>query len=110
MNKRILDYDPFTFTTTYHEYDPVEDTTIITEVQDIEPYLKAAHETRKDDEATAAGIKNEFWHYAKIPNSIIAKMRAEDGVDVYNKHQSKEVLRLLNTKYAFCKMTRKRHC
>ena len=110
MPKQVLDYDPLTRTTTYHEFDADENKTIITEVQDIQPFLELAKEARKNEDYSAQGIKNEMWHYGKIPNSIIAKMLAEDGVDVYNKAQSKEVIRLINTKYPECKMTRKNHC
>jgi len=109
MTKRILDYDPLSRTTTYHEYDALTDTSIISEVQDIEPFLQTAHELRKDDDYTRNGIRGEMWHYGHIPNIIVQKMLIEDGVDVFNKHQTKEVMKLLNTKYSICKTTRKRH-
>ena len=108
--KRVLDYDPLTRTTTYHEYDSLEDKTIITEVQDIEPYLERSQRLRNDDDYTRKGIKEEMWHYASIPNVVIEKMRSEDGVDVYQKGNEKAVLKLLNTKYSYLKTTRKRHC
>lgn len=110
MTKRILDYDAATLTTTFHEFDPITDVTTITEVQDIEPYLRRSEYFRKDDDYTKKGIQNEMWHYASIPNAIVSKMLAEDGIDVFSKAQEKEVLKLLNTKYQYLKHTRKRHC
>ena len=106
---QVLDHDPESKTTTYHKYDPVEDETIITEIQDIEPFLKGANELRKDDDYSKTGIKKEMWHYARVPNSIIMRMKLEDGVDFYSPHQRKEMMRLINTKYAFCKTTRGFH-
>ena len=110
MTRRILDYDPEARITTYHEYDDQTDKSHIIEVQDIEPFLKRAQALRNDDEYTKKGIKNELWHYAHIPNIIVEKMLREDGVNVFEKGQEKEVLRLLNTKYAKVKATRKKHC
>lgn len=110
MAKRIIDYDPLTRTTTYHEYDSLTDTTHIEEVQDIEPYLATAHEMRKDEDYTKKGIKEEFWHYARIPNLVAEKMLIEDGVNIFERGQEKEVLKLLNSKYSYLKTTRKKHC
>lgn len=107
--KELIDFDPLTNTKTYHDYDEETDTTTIIDVQDIQPYMEVAHELRNDDQYTRDGIKNDMWHYANIPNSIIDRMSREDGVNVFNKDQAREVMKLLNTKYSFCKTTRKRH-
>ena len=109
MSKDLIDYDPLTLTATYHHYDDATDQTTIEVVQDMRPHLKAANELRKDDDYTKEGIKKEMCHYAHIPNEIITRMLWEDGVNVFEKGQEKEVLRLLNTKYSITKVTRGMH-
>ena len=52
--------------------------------------------------------KGEITHVAFVPDSVILKMRFEDGVDFYDKAQSKRVLQLIETKYPKCKTTYKR--
>ena len=107
--RELIDYDPWTLTSTYHEYDEKTDTNTIIDIQDIEPSLQAAYDLRKDDDYTRKGIKNDMWHYANIPASIITRMKREDGVDIFNKAQKRDLMKLLNTKYSFLKTTRKRH-
>ena len=109
MAKDLIDYDPWTLTATYHHYDELTDKTTIETVQDMEPFLQTANELRKDDDYSKQGIKKEMWHYAHLPNAIIDKMLLEDGVNVFERGQEKEVLRLLNTKYSIYKVTRGRH-
>jgi hypothetical protein len=109
MKPRILDYDALTGTTTWHEYKPDTDETVITTVQDVEPHLELAKKMRNDDDFTKKGIKKEMWLYGSLPTIIIDKMRREDGVNVFEKGQEKEVIKLLNTKYAMFKTTRGHH-
>lgn len=110
MSKRLLDYDPNSRTATWHDYDEVNKVTTIAEIQDVEPALDTAKALRHADvggakglnEYSKQGIKNNWWHVASIPNSVIIKWKKEKGVDVFNKHQWKEVQKLLNdSEYAY---------
>lgn len=107
--KRILDVDPLTHTTQYHHYDDATGKTTIETVQNIEPYLKEAKRLRDDESYTQQGIKNEMWHYAKIPNTVIEQIQKNFGVNVFEKGQEKEVLKILNTHYPYLKTTNGRH-
>jgi hypothetical protein len=99
-------------------YDPTKDllTTTVEEdgkshfayEQDVEPYMDSAAYFRTNEKRDSAGIKEGFWHVGFIPDSIILKMRFEDGVNVYDKNQRNEVLKLLETKYPKFKTTNKR--
>ena len=79
------------------------DTTVIEEVQDCAPVLELNNNLRNHDvggsmglnEYSRQGIKNNMWHVASIPLSVITKWKQEYNVDVFNKHQEKEVLKLL---------------
>ena len=110
MSKRLIDYDAESQTQTWHDYDEVNDITTIAEVQDCEPSLDMSKALRNADvggakglnEYSKQGIKNNWWHVASIPNSVIVKWKKEKGVDVFNKHQWKEVQKLLNdSEYAY---------
>lgn len=104
MPKRLLDYDPLTKTETWHDYDESTDITTIAEIQDVEPALESNKAVRNYDvggamglnEYSKQGIKNDWWHVASIPNSLIIKWKKEKGIDVFNKHQWNEVKKLLN--------------
>jgi hypothetical protein len=107
--KTLLDVDPLTRTEVWHHYDADTDTTTIEEVQDVQPYLEAAKRLRNDAGYSQKGIKDEMWHYAKIPNAIINKMMLEHGVNVFDKGQAKEVIRLINTHFPALKTTTGTH-
>jgi hypothetical protein len=96
MSKRILDVDPSSATTTWHHYDPLTDETVIETVQDASVYLQRNKMLRDDDDYKKRGIKNSWWHAASIPNGLIAKWKADFGIDVYNKDHWPRVKRLLN--------------
>jgi len=104
--KRLADYDPFTRTSTFFEYDHLTDTSIITSVQDVEAHLDWSKGLAKDDEYSKKGMKKEMWHYAHIPDSVMHKWLIE-GVDI---NDTKELIRRVNTPdYAYLKVTSKKH-
>ena len=109
MAKQIIDHDPETHTTQYHHYDPVTGVTTIETVQDVEPYLKRSRELRNDDDYSRKGIKNDMWHYASIPNSVIEKIMQDHGLNIFDKDHAKAVLRIINAEYPYLKTTRKHH-
>lgn len=97
MSKRLFDYDPLTNTTQWFHYDPETRTSTIETVQDVEPYINYARELQNDPEYSKQGMKDEFWHVARIPNTIIEKWMVEDGIDVFNKDHWKKVKQKLNS-------------
>ncbi len=110
MAKRLIEYDAETKTQVWHDYDPLTDTTTIAEIQDCAPALDSAKALRNYgqggakglNEYSKAGIKNNLWHVATIPNHVIVEWRQKYHVDVFNKHQAKEVAKLLNNSdYAY---------
>ena len=72
--------------------------------QDVSSHLDFAAALR--NERTQDG--GEITHVAFVPDSVILKMRFEDGVNFYDRSQQKLVLQLLETKYPKCKTTYKR--
>ncbi len=102
--KRLLDYDADTGIQTWHDYDHHTKETVIAEVQDVAPVLEANKVARNQgnggakglNEVAQRGIKNNWWHAASVPNSVILKWKKELGVDIYNKDHLPAVNKLLN--------------
>lgn len=105
--KRLFDANGSTIE--YFHYDDMSDEVTIETVEDVEPYIEAAKAMRNDDQVTKDGIKKGWWHVAHIPDSIILKMRYEDGVDIYDKNDWAKVGQLLNDKYSVFKLTDGKH-
>ena len=105
---RVLDYDPLTGEKVLFDYDRHLDQMVITHEQDVRRELKFAHEKSVSD-ATAKGIKNDMWHYARVPNIVILEMKTKYGVDFWDQNHRKKVFELLNTEYKWCKTTDKHH-
>lgn len=82
MAKRIIDYDPLTKTTTYHDYDHDTRKTYITTSQDVEDMLELNKKLYNDD--GRKGVKQDWWHVAHVPNSIITKWLLEEGIDFFS--------------------------
>lgn len=76
--------------------------------QDVQPYLDSAAYFRTNETKDAQGRKDGFWHVAFVSDTVILRMKIEDGVNFYDKAQHKRVLSLLQTKYPACKTTNKR--
>ena len=106
--RRLLDYNPATGEKVWFDYDQ-QDQMTITHTQDVSGIQDFAHFRATDDEYTKGGIKNDMWHYAKVPNTVILEMKQKHGVDFFDKNDSKRMFKLLNTEYARFKTTPKKH-
>jgi hypothetical protein len=102
----LFDSDPLTGRQQFYSYDPDKDEHKITTVQDVSGFL--AHMKAKRDATPEFGRAEEFAHYASIPPIVITELQAK-GIDVFNKHQTKELLKEINTNYQFLKATTKYH-
>lgn len=90
MESRHFDSDPlFGLERTFH-YDDVNDLVIIQTAQDIEPYLEANAELRKQDERS--GWKGDWHRVASIPMPLYMKLCRERQVD----KDEREMKRFLN--------------
>jgi hypothetical protein len=112
MTRRVLDFNPQTGETTYFDYNEAEGTpqATISYTQDVTDILKQCAEWRsKTDTKTDYGIKQDMWHYARIPNSVIMEMKTKHGVDFFDEADKAKVYHLINTEYAQFKTTHKNH-
>lgn len=83
IHKKLLDTDPTTGTQTWHYYDDSTDETHIETVQDLEPLKEFNKFLQNDGSYSQKGIKNEMWHYAKIPVVKQMEFKSKFGFDVY---------------------------
>jgi hypothetical protein len=109
MTKRVLDHNPLTGVTTYFEYTS-DDRMVITSEQEISSIVDDAAAMRNNDEYSKAGIKNDQWHYARLPLSVIVQMKEKFGVDMMSpKIDWKSALKIINREYPHLKTTAKTH-
>jgi hypothetical protein len=104
----LFDYDQLTGVTQYYDYDPVKDEHRMTSVQDLDVFMEALKQKRNNPEAWAKGVKEEWAHYASIPPVIEMELRKK-GIDIFNPHQTKEMIKEINTNYPFLKATTAKH-
>jgi CTP synthase (UTP-ammonia lyase) len=110
--KRLIEYDPLTFTAVYHDYDADTDTTVISEVQDQEPFADSVKELRTTDNDSRIvagssrlnpyereGIQKEWMHVARFTNMDLIKLH-KAGIDLWKIDKcdwtKKKVYQILN--------------
>jgi galactose-1-phosphate uridylyltransferase len=109
MAKLILDHNPLSGESVFFEFDNHTDEVRITHEQDVSKFMDIAHEIAVDDNATAEGIKNDMWRYAKVPNHVLMEMMTKHGVNVFDRNDDARFFDLLNTEYKRFKTTTKTH-
>lgn len=83
---RVVDYDPLTRTQTLHDYDHSSKVTRIVEVQDCEAIIERNKKLALMPEYQAHGRKQDWFHIATVPNSLLLKWLREDNID-YRKRE-----------------------
>lgn len=109
MTKRLLDFNPLTGERVLFEYEQSTDRMVITHQQDVDGHLEYSHTRATDDNYSRKGIKNDMWHYARVPNAVIMEMKTKHGVDFFDKNHAKRVFELINKEYPYCKTTNGTH-
>jgi hypothetical protein len=90
----------------YHTEMKDDQDMIIRSSQDVEPVLRHINEKRKHNDDS--GIKRSLWHYCTIPTHVELEL-LQKGINIHNKHQTKELLKEINTNYPYLKVTRRNH-
>jgi hypothetical protein len=109
--KRLVDYDPNSGITTYSDYDSTTDVLKVGyEYDDVSQILDSNKVLQNDEQYTKDGIKNDWWHYAHIPLSIVHKWLVEEGINAFSKDDARKVFQKLNSpEYRYLKTTTKTH-
>jgi hypothetical protein len=110
-SRRFFDRTPDGVTEWFH-YDHVTGDCAIETVQDCEPILDVNKTLQNDDDYTKQGMKDEMWHYARIPAVVQVQWLNEYGIDNWPMKPGNEKLlfKLLNSpEWRHLKTTRKMH-
>ena len=102
---KFLDYNPARGTWYEEDYDHTEDKYIVHIKQDVEPVLEVAKAERNSGINDKVG---DFSKYAIIPAHVEVELR-QKGINIYNQHQTKELLREINRNYPYLKTTNLKH-
>lgn len=97
--KRLLSYDAATKTSTYHHYDNETDTTHIETVQDVSGFLKKTKALANNSDYKRAGIKNDWYHFASVPNAVLMELKSKYNLDWNNKHDLPKIEQVLQRDY-----------
>lgn len=109
MARHLIDYNPLTGESTWMDYRDGESLTI-TNQQDVSGILDDTARLRNSDDYTRKGIKNDHWHYARIPNGVALEMKQKHGIDIFSQRVDwKAALRCINAHYPYLKTTSKTH-
>lgn len=82
---------------------------VIHTIQDVQPALDWARKQRNSGANDLGGVKdkNDLKHYATIPAHVIIALR-DKGLNVWDKTQTKEIIKEIETNYPLCKVTNRR--
>lgn len=113
MSKLLIDRNPLTGEEVWFEYDAANERMVITQTQDADVVKKIMDQAvmrANDGDYSKRGIKEDMWHYARLPNAILMKMKQDHGVDVFSgKPDWKKIFSLINSEYPAFKTTHKNH-
>ena len=104
---RLLDYDPVTRLKTFGKHE--DGKMVIYYEQDVEAELEAAQYLRNTDDHWKKGVKNEWLHYAHIPDSEIIKLLSH-GINIYaHDVNMRDLFKFVNKQLPHYKLTTKTH-
>lgn len=97
--KRILSLDQATRTQTNHVYDPATGKTHIETVQDCQPIIEHCKRLANNPEYKRQGIKEDWYHFATVPNEILIEIRQKYGLNFMAKDDLPKIEKVLARDY-----------
>ena len=108
MTAEVVDYNPLTGERCVLKFE--DGKMHITNEQDVTPIVDYATDLRNNTDYSKRGIKDDQWHYARIPNAVMLEMNSKHGVNMFHgKPDWKAIFRCINTHYPYLKATEKKH-
>ena len=95
MAKRLLEVDPVTGISTFHDYDHQSKKTYITHSQDLTNILGQNQALRNNADYKKGGIKNDWYHFATVPMVVVMELKTKHNLDVFNDNDLPAIERLL---------------
>ena len=107
---RLLDYDPLTGLSQIFHYDHANNAVTIEYQQDLEPILEQNKQALLDTDKHKRQAKEEWAHYATIPEVVQMKWAIDHGVHFWDKNHEKAWFKLLNSPdYTYLRRTTYKH-
>ena len=106
--KRLLDKSNGK-TEIFHYDESTGHAVVETRYADVEPILDITKALANDPDYTRQGMKEEWLHYAHLPDAIILKLKVEHGLSVFNPEHTKAVFNKVDELYPYFKTTRMKH-
>ena len=104
----LFDIDAESGVKTLFDYDPIRDQVFLTYEQDVTGFLDRMQAVRNNPELSDKGIKEDWWHYASIPEVVEIELMKK-GLYLHNKDHMKAILKEINANYPYLKATDKWH-
>jgi hypothetical protein len=104
----LFDYDTETGVQTMFDYDPINDQVHLTYQQDVSTLLDYMKDVRNNPQISAQGIKEEWWHYCKIPEVVEMELMRR-GLYLHKPDDMKAILKIINSEFPYLKATDKWH-
>jgi hypothetical protein len=110
MTQRILDHNPLSGMTVTFQYNDATDQIVIGHHQDASPVIEDNKWALQDLDSHKKAAKNDWAHYAKIPEIVILEWKALYGVDFMDPNHWTKCMSLLNSpEYKHLKRTSYHH-
>lgn len=110
MGRMLIDRDPLTGESVWYEFNHADQSATITHEQNVSRIIENNKCDILDEDRTKEGMKRDWWHYARVPNTVIIEWKQKLGVDFWNMNDRPKVFKLLNSPdYAYLKTTHKTH-
>ena len=106
--ERLLDYNPLTGMKI--TFDMKDDNIVITHSQDVTPVIEDNKWALLDIDTHRKQAKNDWAHYAKVPEIVQMEWKVKYGVDFMDSNHWPRVMKLLNDpEYRYLKRTTYKH-
>jgi hypothetical protein len=113
MSRLLLDYDPLTGVTESLDFahEGGKHLMRIVQEQDVSRYVEQGTVMANDEDYTKKGIKNDHWHYARIPVNVLQEMKVKHNASWEDRNDTghKRFFRVLNREYPKFKWTAWNH-
>ena len=98
----FLDFNASRGTWYSTDYNAHEDELYIHTKQDVSPVLERMRWERNSGIGDKK-INQEFAHYASIPAGVEVEIKEKYGISIYDKHETKKLLKIINRDYPYLK-------
>ena len=98
MSKTLIEYDPLTKTSTWFEGSH-NGGFVIAQTQDVEAILEKTKRLANDSSYKQKGIKDDWYHFASIPTTVLHEILTKHNLDWANKDDLPKIEKIIQRDY-----------